>query len=84
LNIRVDKKLYLKQFNMNFYFDVQNAYGYKAQLAPILLVETDANNQPVLDPNDPTRYQTKLLENASGLLQPTLGIIIEFITKKAK
>jgi hypothetical protein len=53
-------------------------------LAPILLVETDANNQPVLDPNDPTRYQTKLLENASGLLQPTLGIIIEFITKKAK
>jgi hypothetical protein len=84
LNIRVDKKLYLKQFNMNFYFDVQNAYGYKAQLAPILLVETDANNQPVIDPNDPTRYQTKLLENASGLLQPTLGIIIEFITKKAK
>lgn len=84
LNVRVDKKLYLKQFNMNFYLDIQNLYGYKAKLAPILLVETDANNQPVLDPNDPTRYQTKLIENASGILQPTIGIIIEFVTKKAK
>jgi hypothetical protein len=25
-----------------------------------------------------------LLENASGILQPSLGIIIEFVTKKAK
>ncbi|MFM6965376.1 MAG: hypothetical protein ACKOWM_07360, partial [Sphingomonadales bacterium] len=84
LNVRVDKKLYLKQFNMNFYLDIQNLYGYKAKLAPILLVETDANNQPVLDPNDPTRSQTKLIENASGIVQPTIGIIIEFVTKKAK
>jgi hypothetical protein len=84
LNIRVDKKLYLKQFNMNFYFDVQNVYGYKAQLAPILLLQTDANGQGVIDPNDPTRYQTKFVENASGILQPTLGIIVEFVTKKSK
>ncbi|MEN9421358.1 MAG: hypothetical protein RLZZ107_832, partial [Bacteroidota bacterium] len=84
LNIRVDKKLYLKQFNMNFYFDVQNVYGYKAQLAPILLLQTDANGQGVVDPNDPTRYQTKFVENASGILQPTLGIIVEFVTKKSK
>ena len=84
LNIRVDKKLYLKQFNMNFYFDVQNVYGYQAKLAPILLLDTDANGQAVVDPNDPTRYQTKLIENASGIVQPTLGIIIEFVTKKTK
>jgi hypothetical protein len=84
LNLRVDKKLYLDKFNMNFYFDVQNAYGFKTKVAPILLVQTDANNQPIVDPNDPTRYQTKLLENASGILQPALGIIIEFVTKKAK
>jgi hypothetical protein len=69
---------------MNFYFDVQNVYGYKAQLAPILLLQTDANGQGVIDPNDPTRYQTKFVENASGILQPTLGIIVEFVTKKSK
>jgi hypothetical protein len=84
LNVRVDKKLYLDKFNMNFYFDVQNVYGFKTKVAPILLVQTDANNQPLVDPNDPTRYQTTLLENASGILQPALGIIIEFVTKKAK
>ena len=84
LNVRVDKKLYLKQFNMNFYLDIQNLYGFKATLAPILLVETDANNQPILDPNDPTRYQANLISNASGIVQPTLGIIIEFVTKKPR
>lgn len=84
LNVRVDKKLYLKQFNMNFYLDIQNLYGYKATLAPILLVDTDANNQPILNPTDPTRYQSKFIENASGIVQPTIGIIIEFVTKKAK
>lgn len=82
LNLRVDKKIFLDKFNMNFYLDIQNAYGYKAKLAPILLVETDANDNPVVDPNDPTRYKTKFIENTNGIIQPTLGIIIEFAVKK--
>ncbi|NDA98808.1 MAG: hypothetical protein EBZ94_05475, partial [Crocinitomicaceae bacterium] len=60
----------------------QNAYGYKAILAPTMLVETDANGAPIVDPNDPSRYKTKLIENATGILQPTIGIIIEFAAKK--
>lgn len=84
LNLRVDKKIYLDKFNMNFYLDIQNAYGYKAKLAPILLVETDANDNPIVDPNDPTRYKTKFIENTNGIIQPTLGIIIEFAVKKKK
>jgi len=82
LNLRVDKKIFLDKFNMNFYLDIQNAYGYKAKLAPILLVETDANDNPVVDPNDPARYKTKFIENTNGIIQPTLGIIIEFAVKK--
>ncbi len=82
LNLRVDKKIFLDKFNMNFYLDIQNAYGYKAKLAPILLVETDANDNPIVDPNDPTRYKTKFIENTSGIVQPTIGIIIEFAVKK--
>ena len=81
LNIRVDKKLFLKKFSLNFYLDIQNAYGYQAKLAPVLLVETDENGAPVEDPNDPTRYSTKLIDNASGIIQPTIGIIIEFKAK---
>ena len=82
LNVRVDKKLYLKKFNLNFYLDIQNVYAYKTKVAPLLLLVKDANGQPLTDPNDPTRYQTKLIENTSGIVQPTIGFIVEFITKK--
>lgn len=84
LNLRVDKKIFLEKLTMNFYLDIQNAYGYKAILAPTMLVETDANGTPIEDPNDPSRYKTKLIENATGILQPTIGIIIEFVAKKNK
>ena len=82
LNIRVDKKIFFERFSLNFYLDIQNAYGYQTQLAPILLVETDESGNPVQDPNDPSRYATKFVENASGIIQPTIGIVIEFNAKK--
>ncbi|MEN9913420.1 MAG: hypothetical protein RL528_141, partial [Bacteroidota bacterium] len=84
LNIRVDKKIFLEKFSMDFYLDIQNAYAYKAVLAPTMLVETDASGAPIVDPNDPSRYKTKLIENSTGILQPTIGIIIEFAAKKKK
>ena len=49
-----------------------------------MLLETDANGAPIVDPNDPSRYKTKLIENATGILQPTIGIIVEFAAKKKK
>ena len=82
LNIRVDKKWFFDKFSLNFYLDLQNAYAFKAQLAPTLIVETDTEGNYIEDPNDPSRYQTKFIENASGILQPTLGIVIEFKAKK--
>jgi hypothetical protein len=82
LNVRVDKKMFLDKFNLNFYLDIQNAYARKTILAPTLLVVTDATGAPVTDPNDPTRYLTKYIENASGIVQPTIGIIIEFAAKR--
>jgi hypothetical protein len=84
LNVRVDKKIFLDKFSMDFYLDIQNLYGYKTKVAPLLLVETDSNGNPVTDPNDPTRYKTKLVERTSGILQPSIGIIIEFAAKKKK
>jgi hypothetical protein len=82
LNVRLDKKFFLEKFTMNFYLDIQNAYGYKAKLAPILLVETDSNGTPIADPLKPGYYKTKFIENSNGIVQPTLGIIIEFANKK--
>ncbi|NDB34656.1 MAG: TonB-dependent receptor [Flavobacteriia bacterium] len=82
LNIRVDKKIFLNKFNMNFYLDIQNAYGHKTKVAPILLLQTDAAGNAIIDPNNPTRYLTKTIENESGIVQPTIGIIIEFAARK--
>jgi len=82
LNVRVDKKWFFDKFSLNFYLDLQNAYAFKAKLAPTLIVETDAEGNYVQDPNDPSRYQTKFIETASGILQPTLGIVVEFRAKK--
>jgi hypothetical protein len=84
LNVRVDKKIFLDKFNLNFYLDIQNLYGYKTKVAPILLLVKDENGVPLTDPNDPTRYQTKLIENTSGIVQPTIGIIVEFTVRKPK
>jgi hypothetical protein len=84
LNVRVDKKIFLEKFSLNFYLDIQNLYGYKTKVAPILLVEKDANGVAITDPNDPTRYKTKLIANTSGIVQPTIGIIVEFAAKKKK
>jgi hypothetical protein len=80
--MRVDKKIFLPKFSMNFYLDIQNLYGYKTAVAPILLLEKDANGQPITDPNDSTRYKTKFIKNTSGIVQPTLGIILELSAKK--
>ena len=82
LNMRVDKKIFLPKFSMIFYLDIQNLYGYKTTVAPILLLEKDANGQPITDPNDPTRYKTKFIKNTSGIVQPTLGIILELSSRK--
>jgi len=83
LNVRVDKKLSFEKLSLNFYLDIQNLYNYKAKTAPILLVEKDENGNPIIDANDPTRYSTRILENVSGIVQPSIGLIVDFkISKK--
>ncbi|MDG1333443.1 MAG: TonB-dependent receptor [Crocinitomicaceae bacterium] len=81
LNIRLDKRFDLKKMSLQLYLDIQNAYAYQTTLAPILLLERDENGNPLIDPNDPARYQTKLIDNTSGILQPSIGIIFEFKVK---
>jgi len=69
---------------MNFYLDIQNLYGHKTKVAPIYLAVTDSNGVPVVDPINPNKYLLKKIENTSGIVQPTLGIIIEFASKLKK
>ncbi|MEL6671529.1 MAG: TonB-dependent receptor [Bacteroidota bacterium] len=78
LDIRIDKKWFFNKWSFNLFIDVQNLYNNVIPGPPILDVVKDENGLPLLDPNDPTRYQTYFLENTLGLLQPTLGIVITY------
>ncbi len=78
LDLRLDKKYYFKNWNLNWYVDIQNAYNFQAKQSPLLVPIRDTEGSILIDPNDPTRYQLKELENTAGTLLPTVGIIVEF------
>ena len=84
LNMRVDKRFNFKKLSLNFYLDIQNVYNFKAITAPVVLVERNEDGTPMVDPSDPSRYLLKTVENTSGILQPSIGIILEFNTMKTK
>jgi hypothetical protein len=41
-------------------------------------VVTDTDGNPVISSTDPNSYETKLLENVSGTVLPSIGIMLEF------
>ncbi len=77
LDVRVDKKYFFEKWSLNIFLDIQNIYGFEALLKPILDVKRDTQGNPVVDPNDPTRYQAQFLDNTNGTILPSIGIIIE-------
>lgn len=78
LDFRIDKKFFFNKWALNIYFDAQNVYKYQTEQPPILLLDRDANGNAQTDPSNPAAYKTKLIDNPTGNLLETLGIIIEF------
>ncbi len=78
LNLRVDKRFNFNRLSLDLYLDIQNVYNYKAVTAPILIAERDESGALIEDPNDSNRYLMKSIPNTSGILQPSIGIILEF------
>ena len=77
VDLRIDKKYPFRKFNLNIYLDIQNLTYNKYQQQPILVLDQSANGTPQDDPANPGRFKTKLLNNESGNILPTLGIIFE-------
>lgn len=78
LDVRLDKRWFYNKWSLNVYFDIQNLYNFQAEAQPYLDVVRDDNGNPMEDPNDPSRYQTKLIDNTSGTVLPSVGIMLEF------
>jgi hypothetical protein len=78
LDVRIDKKWFFKNWSINLYLDIQNLYNFEASLPDRLSVERDANNQPIENPTDPSRYNTFILPNQSGQTLPSIGLIVTY------
>ncbi len=78
LDIRIDKEYFFKKWSLDVYVDVQNVYNFQSKETGILLQQRDTNGNPLIDPEDPTRYALKSITTKSGTVLPTLGIVVEF------
>ena len=78
LDVRIDKKWYWKKVTLNLYLDVQNLYNFQAETPASLIAVTDENGNKILDPNDPSKYQLKYINNTSGTVLPSIGLQFEF------
>jgi hypothetical protein len=78
LDVRVDKKWFLPKFSINLYLDIQNLLNAKVDLPPFLDVVRDENGIPVEDPNNPGSYDVYQLENSSGTVLPSIGLVFAY------
>ena len=78
LDIRVDKRWYFKRWNLDLYMDIQNVYNSQIKGQPYLDVMRNEDGTPVIDPLDESRYMTRKIDNTSGNILPSVGIMIEF------
>jgi hypothetical protein len=77
LDIRVDKRFYFLNWSLMLYLDIQNSYNFQSQQPDFIIREKDANINYILTDND-TKYVLSGIENTSGTVLPTIGIMIEF------
>ncbi|MEL6192293.1 MAG: TonB-dependent receptor [Bacteroidota bacterium] len=78
LDVRLDKKWFFKKWSLNLFLDIQNIYNSAIDGQPILDTVKDENDQPIVDPTDPSRYQMFFIDDELGILQPTIGIVVTY------
>jgi len=80
LDLRIDKRIYLNKWTFMLYLDIQNAYNFQSQLPDIVIPETDADGNRIIitGADGIDRYQLKSIENTTGTVLPSIGIMIDF------
>lgn len=78
LDFRIDKKWFFSKWALNMYLDIQNVYNFKTITKPYLDARRDENGNPIEDPNNSSAYETYFIENRSGTILPSIGIMVEF------
>ena len=78
LDIRIDKKWFYKKLALNLYLDVQNVYNTKVKTQPYIDVLRDELDNPIQNPVNPQYYLIDEIENSSGTILPSIGVMLEF------
>jgi hypothetical protein len=78
VDFRIDKKYFFDKWSLNLYIDIENITNAVVELEPFIDVVRDDNDQPVVDPNDSSRYLLTTIPNTSGTLLPSIGVVVEF------
>jgi len=78
LDIRIDKKWFIKNWSVDAYIDIQNIYNFKANTRSYVNVLYDNEGQPIEDPNNPLAYSIRNYDYESGTILPSIGLMIEF------
>ncbi|MBN2279127.1 MAG: TonB-dependent receptor [Candidatus Marinimicrobia bacterium] len=82
LDLRVDKQYNFRNIALLLYLDIQNILNYQAKQPDIILVDADANGNKIIEnPEAPfaeQRYRLKRIENSSGTVLPTIGVVLDF------
>ena len=78
LDIRIDKKWFYKKLAVNLYLDIQNVYNTKTKTQPYIDVIRDEFNNPIQNPENAQYYLIDEIENTSGTILPSIGIMLEF------
>ena len=77
LDVRVDKKYFFDKWSLMFYLDVQNAYNFQSKGLDYIVRQQNSDGSFVKS-DDGSRYVFDRIENFSGTILPTVGIMIEF------
>lgn len=77
LDLRVDKEFYFNRWLLNLYVDVQNVYNFQNERPPIY-INTDKEGAVIPDAGgDSSKQGLRILENTTGTILPTIGLIIK-------
>lgn len=77
LDLRIDKKFFFKKWSLDIYLDIQNLYNHQTKFEDNIDVVKDINGNPIEDSANPGFYIPKFIQNTSGQVLPTIGVIIE-------
>ena len=78
IDFRIDKKYFFENWSLNAYIDIENITNAVVELEPFIDVVRGPDDQPVVNPDDDSRYLLTTIANQSGTILPSIGVVVEF------